>query len=82
MPNRWQLISLVVFLREGRGIMKRELKNALWSDMETDEERVEFLRSGRAWKTGVISQSLINDVADAFEYRVRVRAKREKGGKR
>ncbi len=43
------------------------MKNKLWCDLKTDEERVEFLRSGRAWETGIIAKSIVEDVARAFE---------------
>lgn len=41
----------------------------LWCDLKNDKERVEFLRSGRAWETGIIAKAIVNEVADAFEYR-------------
>ncbi len=43
------------------------MKNKLWCDLVTDQERVEFLRSGRAWETGIIAKSIVEDVARAFE---------------
>jgi len=43
------------------------MKNKLWCDLKTDQERVEFLRSGRAWETGIIAKSIVEDVAQAFE---------------
>ena len=46
------------------------MKNKLWADLKTDEERVEFLRSGRAWETGIISAAIVDDVAAAFEFRL------------
>ena len=47
--------------------MKRPLENSLWCDCETDDERVEFLRSGRAWDTGTIAPPLVDAMADLFE---------------
>ena len=44
----------------------------LWGDLTTDADRVDFLRSGRAWKTGIIAESIVEDVADAFEFRMKV----------
>lgn len=41
----------------------------LWVDLKNDSERAEFLRSGRAWQTGIISMAIQDDVADAFEFR-------------
>jgi hypothetical protein len=43
------------------------MKNKLWCDLKTDNEKVEFLRSGRAWETGIIAKSIVEDVAQAFE---------------
>ncbi len=45
----------------------------LWSDLKTDKERVEFLRSGRAWETGIIAKAIEKEVADAFEFRAKSR---------
>ncbi|MFO7970172.1 MAG: hypothetical protein R6U40_00310 [Desulfobacterales bacterium] len=47
----------------------------LWDDLATDAERVDFLRSGRAWKTGIIAESVVEDVADAFEFRMKAQQK-------
>ena len=49
--------------------MKQKLSEALWSDCETDEDRFDFLVSGRAWSTGIIAQSIQNEVAMAYQYR-------------
>lgn len=43
----------------------------LWGDLTTDADRVDFLRSGRAWKTGIIAESIVEDVAYAFEFRMK-----------
>jgi len=45
------------------------MKDKLWCDMQTDSERVEFLRSGRAWETGIIAQAIVEEVADVFAFR-------------
>ena len=42
------------------------MKNKLWCDLKTDQERIKFLRSGRAWETGIIARSITEDVAQAF----------------
>lgn len=47
------------------------MKNRLWCDLKTDQERAEFLRSGRAWETGIIAESIAGEVADAFEFRAK-----------
>lgn len=54
--------------------MKRPLENALWRDCETDEERAEFFRSGRAFDTGVIAKDLAEPLAYAFEDATKWRA--------
>ena len=41
----------------------------LWCDLKTDLERIEFLRSGQAFKTGIIAESITEEVAKAFEFR-------------
>lgn len=41
----------------------------LWCDLKTDQERVEFLLSGRAWETGIIARAIVEDVAAAFRDR-------------
>lgn len=45
------------------------LSKALWCDCENDEERFNFLLSGRAWETGIIAKELQNEVAMAFKFR-------------
>ena len=52
-------------------------KNKLWSDLNTDQERVEFLLSGRADATGIIAPAIVEDVAEAFAYRVKHTDKQE-----
>lgn len=47
--------------------MKRPMKTALWCDCETDEERAEFFRSGRAWLAGNTMLLVCEPIADAFE---------------
>ena len=42
----------------------------LWVDLKTDTEKIEFLRSGRAWESGIIAQAFVEDVASAFEERI------------
>jgi len=48
----------------------RTNKIAVWDDLETDEERIVFLKTGRAWVTGVIAKSLVPDVVELLEFRV------------
>ncbi len=49
----------------------RDLSQLLWCDLVSDEERIAFLESGRAVKTGIIAPEMVAEVAQAF------RAKRE-----
>lgn len=42
-------------------------RTKLWCDLETAEEKAEFLRSGRAWDTGIIASSLAEEFARAFD---------------
>ena len=48
------------------------MKNKLWCDLKTDKERAEFLLSGRAHETGIIAQSIVEDVAKSFAYRAKM----------
>ena len=56
-----------------------KLKDALWSDCETDEERVNFLLSGRAHETGVIAKAIVHEVALAFIFRATIKEELKKG---
>ena len=47
----------------------RKLSDALWGDLETDEERVNFLISGRGFETGIIAKAVQHEVAMAFQFR-------------
>ena len=49
--------------------MKTKLSEALWSDCETDEERVNFLLIGRGYETGIIAKAIQHEVAMAFQFR-------------
>lgn len=50
--------------------MKRPLKTALWCDCETDEDKILFLESGRAWETGIISKELAEEFVAILRRRV------------
>lgn len=41
-------------------------KNKLWSDLNTDLERSEFIECGRANETGIIAKALEPDLAEAY----------------
>ena len=51
--------------------MKNNIKlfEALWSDCETDEDRFNFLISGRGYETGIIAKAIQHEVAMAFQFR-------------
>ena len=48
----------------------KKLKNALWCDCDTDQEKLELLTSGRAWETGIIAKSLEIEVANYINYKI------------
>lgn len=50
----------------------RKLSDALWGDLETDEERVDFLISGRGFETGIIAKAIQHEVAMAFQFRAEI----------
>jgi len=78
----WQSGTATLALRELRngGNMKenRKLSDALWTDLETDEERVNFLISGRGFETGIIAKAVQNEVAMAFQFRAEIIKERMK----
>jgi hypothetical protein len=43
------------------------MKDKLWCDLHSTEEKIEFLRSGRAADTGIISRSIVQDILTAYE---------------
>lgn len=47
----------------------RDLSKLLWCDLKNDDERIEFLLSGRAYDTGIISPDMIPVVVDLLKYR-------------
>ena len=42
-------------------------RTKIWRDLKTAKEKAAFLRSGRAWDTGIIAASLAEEVARAFD---------------
>jgi hypothetical protein len=44
----------------------RDLSKLFWADLETDEEREAFVRSGRAVETRIITPAVAADVANAY----------------
>jgi len=53
--------------------MGEDMENKLWSDLETDEQRIEFLESGRAWDTGIIAKVLEPDIISLLKARIALR---------
>ena len=47
----------------------RKLHEALWTDCETDAERVNFLIAGRGFETGIMAKAVQHEVAMAFQFR-------------
>jgi len=45
----------------------RDLSNLLWGDLKTDDERLEFIRCGRAVSTGIIAPAIVDDLIAAYE---------------
>lgn len=46
--------------------MNKKIEDCLWDDLETDEERIKFLESGRAAATGIIAPSMIAEIVSVF----------------
>ena len=51
----------------------RDLSLLLWCDLETDEERIAFLESGRASVTGVIAPAMTDEVVKALKCRIAIK---------
>jgi hypothetical protein len=44
------------------------MNKKLWCDLKTNRERYEFLISGRAVETGIVSPAIVDDIAKVFKY--------------
>ena len=42
-------------------------KNQLWGDCKTDKEKYEFIKSGKAWETGIMAMSICKDIENAYK---------------
>lgn len=51
-------------------IVMRDLSQMLWCDLQSDEERIVFLESGRARDTGIIAQVMVDEIVNAFRVRI------------
>lgn len=47
------------------------MKNKLWCDCTTDEQKIEFVQSGRAVETGIIATVLVPELIALLKYRKR-----------
>lgn len=51
----------------------RDLSQLLWSDLRSDEERISFLESGRAYETGIIAPTMVDEYVKALKCRQAIR---------
>ena len=54
---------------KSRHLAERRMDKKLWCDLKNDKERADFIRSGRAWETGIIAKEIEKDVAEVFEFK-------------
>ncbi len=55
------------------------MSRKLWCDLKTDQEKADFLRSGKAWDTGIIARGIEKEVAEAFQFRADFNKTKSKG---
>ena len=55
------------------------MSGKLWCDLKTDQEKADFLRSGRACYTGIIAEEIQKEVAEAFQFRADFNKTNSKG---
>lgn len=58
------------FIASPGAIVMRDLTKLLWRDLKSDEERLAFIRSGRAYETGILAKAIEHDCATAFESKI------------
>jgi hypothetical protein len=46
---------------------QRKMKDKLWHELKTPQEKAEYIRSGMAWKKGIIAYAITEEVAAAFD---------------
>ena len=44
----------------------QDRSSLLWGDLQTDRERAEFIRSGRAVDTGILAQAMVEDLVELY----------------
>ena len=52
--------------------LNEKYKNNLWCDLKTDQQKVEFLKSGRAFETGIIAQVVVDDIVSLYEHAMKI----------
>lgn len=55
----------------------RDISNLLWCDLISDEERMEFIISGRAEVTGIIAPSITQDLFEVYREVMRLKVRLE-----
>lgn len=54
-------------------VVMRDLSLLLWCDLETDEERIAFVESGRASATGIIAPAMTDEFVQALKCRIAIK---------
>jgi len=44
----------------------RNLSKLLWGDLQSDRERLEFIRSGLAVDTGILAPAMVEDLVEVY----------------
>ncbi|MFN6162958.1 MAG: hypothetical protein ACK5AC_11365 [Planctomycetota bacterium] len=50
----------------------RDMSNLLWCDLTSNEERLEFIISGRATDTGIVARVMIADLVEVYSELLRL----------
>ncbi|MGR3220796.1 MAG: hypothetical protein ACUZ8H_13410, partial [Candidatus Anammoxibacter sp.] len=51
-----------------------------WWSLRTDQRRISFLESGKAVECGLVDRTLVQDLIDVFEYRMKKQKEDETRG--
>ena len=43
----------------------------LWCDLTTVQEKIDFIKSGKAWETGIIAKALEKDIVSLYKLLVK-----------
>ncbi len=50
----------------------RDLSKLLWADLSSDEERIEFIQSGRASETGIgFAPVVVPEIVELLRFRIK-----------